>query len=79
VALNHIQPPIQCVLGKFSLIIECSGCDTSHALLSSVDVKNEWSYTSFPPYAFMMQRYNFTGTFQPWGMNMKAQLFQYIF
>jgi hypothetical protein len=58
------QPRIQFVPGALSLEIERSGREADHSALHSAEVNNAWSYTSTPPYNFMvwcllMYRYNF--------------------
>jgi len=52
-ALEPTQPPIQCVLRAFSLGVKRPIRETDHSLLSSVEVKNVWSYTSTSQYVFM--------------------------
>jgi hypothetical protein len=52
-ALGPAQPPIQGVPGALSLGVKQLGCEADHLPSSSAKVKNEWSYTSTPPYAFM--------------------------
>jgi hypothetical protein len=39
--------------GGTFLGVERLGLEADHSLPSSVEVKNAWSYTSTPPYAFM--------------------------
>jgi hypothetical protein len=36
--------------------------EADHSSPFSADIKNEWSYTSTPPYAFMLHRINSTFT-----------------
>jgi len=48
--LGPIQPPIQCVLGAFSLVVKRPGREADHSLPSSEEAKNAWSYTSTPPH-----------------------------
>jgi hypothetical protein len=52
-ALWPTQPPIQWVPGFLSLGIKWSRHEADHSPPSSAEVKNEWSYTSSPQYAFM--------------------------
>jgi hypothetical protein len=47
------QPPIQWVPGALPLGVKRPGRETDHSPPSSAEVKNEWSYTSTPQYAFM--------------------------
>jgi hypothetical protein len=51
--LGPNQPPTQWVQGSLSLEIKQTGRETDHCPLSSAEVKNAWSYTSIPQYAFM--------------------------
>jgi hypothetical protein len=48
-ALGPIPPPVQWVPGALSLEVKWPGREADHSLLSSAEVKNEWSYTSTPP------------------------------
>jgi hypothetical protein len=48
-ALGPIQPPIQCVPGVLSLRVKRPVREADHSPPSSVEVKNEWSYTSTLP------------------------------
>jgi hypothetical protein len=52
-ALGSTQPPIQWVPGGLSLGIKWPDHESDHSPPSSVQVKNAWSYTSTPQYAFM--------------------------
>jgi hypothetical protein len=56
--LSHVlgptQPPIQCVSEELSLGIKRPGRESDHSLQSSAEVKNAWSYTSTPPYVFLV-------------------------
>jgi hypothetical protein len=52
-ALGPTQPPIQWVTGALSLGIKRPGREADHSHPPSVEVKNAWSYTSTPRYAFM--------------------------
>jgi len=47
------QPPIQWVPGVPTLGVKRPGREVDHSPPSSAEVKNEWSYTSTPQYAFM--------------------------
>jgi hypothetical protein len=47
------HPPIQWVPGTRSLRIKRPGREADHSPASSAEVKNPWSYTSIPQYAFM--------------------------
>jgi hypothetical protein len=51
--LGPTQPPIQWVPGTLSPGVKQMGCEAHRSPPSSAKVKNEWSYTSTPPYAFM--------------------------
>jgi hypothetical protein len=53
-ALGPTQPPIQWVPGTLSLGVKRLGREADHLRPSSVEVKNAWSYTSTPQYAFMV-------------------------
>jgi hypothetical protein len=52
-AMEPTQPPIQRVPGVLSLGVKRPGRETDHSPTSSAEVKNAWSYTSTPQYAFM--------------------------
>jgi hypothetical protein len=52
-ALGPTQPPIQWVPGALSLGVKRPGREADHSPPSSAEVKNAWSYTSTPQYAFM--------------------------
>jgi hypothetical protein len=52
-ALGPTQPHIQCVLEALSLEVKQPGCETDCSSPSTAEIKNEWSYTSTSPYAFM--------------------------
>jgi hypothetical protein len=67
-ALGPTQPPTQWVPGAFSLGVKRPGREADHSPPSSAEVKNAWSYTSAPQYAFMAlwlvkHRENFTFTY----------------
>jgi hypothetical protein len=47
------QPPIQWVPGTLSLGVKRSRREADHSSPSNAEVKNAWSYTSIPQYAFM--------------------------
>jgi hypothetical protein len=51
-ALGPIQPPVQWVPGALSLGVKRPGREPDHLPPSSAEVKNAWSYTSAPQYAF---------------------------
>jgi hypothetical protein len=51
--LGSTQPPLQWVSGALSLEVKRPGREADHSPPSSADVKNAWSYTSTPQYAFM--------------------------
>jgi hypothetical protein len=53
-AMRPTKPPIQCIPRALFPGIECVGHKADHSLLSNVEVKNTWSYTSTPPYAFIV-------------------------
>jgi hypothetical protein len=52
-ALGPTKPPIQGVPGVLSLRVKRQGREADHSSPSSAEVKNSWSYTSTPQYAFM--------------------------
>jgi hypothetical protein len=52
-ALGPTQPPIQWVPGALSLGVKRLGYEDDHSPPPSSEVKNAWSYTSTPQYAFM--------------------------
>jgi hypothetical protein len=52
-ALGPTQPPIQWVPGVLTLGVKRPGREADHSLPSSAEVKNAWSCTSSPQYAFM--------------------------
>jgi hypothetical protein len=52
-ALGPTQPPIQWVPGALSLGVKWPGREADHSPPSSAEVKNSWSCTSTPQYAFM--------------------------
>jgi len=52
-ALGPNQPPIQWVPGALSLRVKRPGSEADHSPPSSAEVKNAWSYTFNPQYAFM--------------------------
>jgi hypothetical protein len=52
-ALGPTQPPIQWITGALSLGVKRLGHAADHSPPSSPEVKNVWSYTSTPQYAFM--------------------------
>jgi hypothetical protein len=71
-AVKLTQPPIQWATGALSLGIKPPGREADHSPPSSAEVKNAWSYTSIPQYAFMVwcsvkrkhrDNFNFTFTF----------------
>jgi hypothetical protein len=47
--LGPTQPPIQWTPGALSVGVKRPGREADHSPPSSVEVKNEWSYTSTPP------------------------------
>jgi hypothetical protein len=51
--LGPTQSPIRQVMGAVSPGVHRPGHESDHPPPSSVAVKNEWRYTSTPPYAFM--------------------------
>jgi hypothetical protein len=69
-ALGPTKLPIQWVPGDLSLREKWPGYEADHSPPSSAKVKNAWSYTSTPQYAFMAwcsvkkHRDNFTFTFK---------------
>jgi len=50
------QPHMHGVPGDFSPLVKLPGCEADNSHPSSATVKNEWIYTSIPPYAFMEYR-----------------------
>jgi hypothetical protein len=57
-ALGLSQPPVQLVSGVLIVGVKQLGYEVDHSPPSSAEVKNEWSCTSVPPYAFMACRGN---------------------
>jgi len=53
-AQGPTQPPIQWVPGALSVGVKQPGCEADHSPPCGVEVKNVWSYTSTPQYAFMV-------------------------
>jgi hypothetical protein len=51
--LGPTHPPIQWVAGALSLGLKWSGHEADHSSPSNAQVKNVWTYTSTPQYAFM--------------------------
>jgi hypothetical protein len=47
------QSPVQWVHKATSPAVKWPGCEADHSPSSSAEVKNEWRYTSTPPYVFM--------------------------
>jgi len=68
-AMGPTQLLIQRIQGALSLGVKRSGHEAERSLPSSAEVKNSWSYTSTPQYAFLARcsiekyRQNFTFTF----------------
>jgi hypothetical protein len=52
-ALELTQPPIQWEPGALSLVVKRPGHEADHSSPSSAEVKNVWTSTSTPQYAFM--------------------------
>jgi hypothetical protein len=53
-AVRPIKPPNQWISKALVPGIECLGHKADHSLLSNVEVKKAWSYTSTPPYSFIV-------------------------
>jgi hypothetical protein len=53
-ALGPTQPPIQWVPEAVSLEVKRPGRETDHSPTSRAEIKNAWSYTSIPQYAFVV-------------------------
>jgi len=51
--LGPTQPPIQWVLGAFTLGVKWPGREADQSPPSSAEVRNAWIYTSTPQYVFM--------------------------
>jgi hypothetical protein len=51
--LGPTQTPIQCVSGILIPEVKWLGHEADHLPPSSSEIKNVWSYTSTPQYAFM--------------------------
>jgi hypothetical protein len=51
--LGPTKSPIQWVPEALFLGVKRSGCEADHSSQSSAEVKNAWSYTSTPHYAYM--------------------------
>jgi hypothetical protein len=54
-APGSIQPRVQREPGILSLGLKRPGREADHSRPASAEVKNLWTYTSTPPYAFMAQ------------------------
>jgi hypothetical protein len=90
-ALEPIQPPIQWEPGTLSLRVKRLDREADHSPPISVKLKNAWSYTSTPQYAFMAwcsvkekHRDNFTFTFyleasREVGLEVNTEKTKYIF
>jgi hypothetical protein len=52
--MRPTETPIQWIPKALFLGMKCMGHKADHSLLSNVEVKNAWSYTSTPPYAFIV-------------------------
>jgi len=52
--LGPTQPPIQLLTGALFLGVKQPKREADHSPLSSAEVKNAWSYTSDPQYAFIL-------------------------
>jgi hypothetical protein len=52
-ALGTNQPPIQWIPGVPNLVVKRQGIEATHSPPSNAELKNAWSYTSTPHYAFM--------------------------
>jgi hypothetical protein len=57
---SQVHPPIQQVPGALALGVMWGECEADHLLLSSIEVKNECSYTSTPVCLNGAYRDNFT-------------------
>jgi hypothetical protein len=53
-APGHTQPHIQWVPGFLSPRLKQPARQADHSHLSSAEIKNAWSYTSTPPYVFVV-------------------------
>jgi hypothetical protein len=53
-ALEPTQAPVQSLSEALSPSLKRPGREADHSLPSSADIKNTWSYTSTPSYAFMV-------------------------
>jgi hypothetical protein len=53
-ALGPTQPPIQWVPRALSLGVKRPGSEADHSPPASAEVKKMWTYTSIPPYDFMV-------------------------
>jgi len=66
--LGSTLPPIQRVTGTLFLGVKRAGREADHSSRSSAEFKKAWSYTSTPPYIFMVwclikyRDFNFTFT-----------------
>jgi hypothetical protein len=54
--MGPTRPPIQWVPGTLYLGVKRQECGADQSPPSSTEVKNAWSYTLFPQYAFMAWR-----------------------
>jgi hypothetical protein len=53
-ALGSTQPPIQWMLGALFLEVKWLGHEGDHSHPTNAKVKKTWTYTSTPPYVFMV-------------------------
>jgi hypothetical protein len=53
-ALGSTQPPIQWVPGTLSPGLKRPGREADHSPRASAEIKKIWTYTSSPPYAFIV-------------------------
>lgn len=55
-ALGHTQLPVEWIQGVISPGVERSSLQSDHSPQSAVEVRNDWSYTSTPPFMFPRRR-----------------------
>jgi hypothetical protein len=51
--LRPTQPPIQWAMDMLSMVVKQLQREPAHSSSSRAKVKNEWLYTSAPPYTFI--------------------------
>jgi hypothetical protein len=77
-ALGPIQPHMEWLPRVLSIDIKWLWYEADHSPPSSAEVKNEWSFTSIPPYVHGMHRDNFIFYFQNVSTLYIYTLFTYL-